>query len=216
MLIDWKLEIKSAIVASVLSYGLYCLFISRTEEMFISIDEVRNGIWLAIIVGAGKLIIKYILKISKVKVARQNEVTKSYMCRIYSELKGKYGGLIKTSDDGLRRLTYAVMIYENFNRPYIIRLLEYVKLMLCGHATLGIMQTYTTKFISSNESVIIGSAMIERYYDETGHSLDDMKRYGEVLHRYNPSDNYKKEVLAINLYLVDIDNESEQYKQPKS
>ena len=88
------------------------------------------------------------------------------------------------------------MIYENYNRPKIIRFFEYAKVIIKGNATLGIMQVSTSKFITNEESITKGYQIIEDTYK----SLKYMKleeKLKNVMFTYNKSNKYVEEVMYI-------------------
>ena len=53
-------------------------------------------------------------------------------------------------------MVYAIMIYENFNRPKFVRWIEYVHFLVNTKPhTLGIMQVTTSKWINDRQSIIL-------------------------------------------------------------
>ena len=67
----------------------------------------------------------------------------------------------------MQRVIYAIMIYENFNRPTTQRWCENVLFCLGRRPmTLGIMQVSTTKFIHNAESVELGCRKIKESFQE--------------------------------------------------
>lgn len=185
----WRREFFCFILALSLSVVVYYTFITKTREIFMPIEALRDAIWFAII----SLMVGLIWNISKRRFSENQEIQVSIRERyIYSYLnKFKKRYKISNKNPDLEYLIYAVMIYENYNRPPFIRFFEYIKCLLCGHATLGVMQVSTNSLISNKQSVVKGVEILKNNYDE--HNNDIEKTIGS----YNKGDKYKEEVLYI-------------------
>ena len=143
----------------------------------------------------------------------------NYINSNYQGMKTKYGGIIqqKVKDQRIEALVYSIMIYENFNRPKLRRLLENIGFRLGRCKTLGIMQVTTTKLINDRESVELGTKKIlddyQATYDETKEKMtsSDESSNGEqsneepspyvliegTTKKYNPDDDYAEQVRSI-------------------
>jgi hypothetical protein len=117
--------------------------------------------------------------------------------RSFDKAEFSYGALIneRISDDKLRLITYAVLIYESYYRPPSVRTLE----RFCfwkEERTTGVMQVASSKTLTDKESVELGikklSTYWQRYYDEDLHS-----RTWSIVSDYNKDSNYVSRVLEI-------------------
>lgn len=80
-------------------------------------------------------------------------------------------------------ITYSIMIYEDFNRPYIVRCIEYLFFYLRkGVYSLGIMQYQTNKYITNKDSLLLAMKKIAR----------DGKTIIEEKDKYYISDDYPR------------------------
>ena len=59
---DWKLEFIICIIGIILNFIIYNIFIRKTNQIFISINELRDGIWIGIVTFFFVLIRDYIYK----------------------------------------------------------------------------------------------------------------------------------------------------------
>ena len=91
----------------------------------------------------------------------------------YNKFKTKYGSLISDncSNEFYEAVTYSIMIYENFNRPKVIRWIEYFCFWITKHPhTLGIMQVMSDKRIDDQDSITKAIVIIKeatlKYKDE--------------------------------------------------
>ena len=187
-------------ISILLSYFIYIIFISKTTQIFISVDEIRDGIWLTIIIFFLSLIIKKIYNNAILTEQESNRRSNNYIINKYNKLKKKYDYIITTKNKSLKKLTYAIMIYEDYNRPKIIRYIEYLKLFFTRRATLGIMQVSTKKFITDFQSVELGYKKLKKDYEKMKFVRKD-KRIKKILYNYNKSNRYVEEVIYIYNFL---------------
>jgi len=86
-----------------------------------------------------------------------------------------YLQVLKRKTEGI---IYAIMIYEDYNRPRLIRLVEYSWFFLTKKPlTMGIMQVRSNTYINDIESVRRGVDLVLQYYTE---ALQNLKRM--ILH----------------------------------
>lgn len=102
-------------------------------------------------------------------------------------------------NEKLSAVALAIMIYEDFNRPALARVLEYALFPFGRVRTLGIMQVTTDRWISNRESVEKGVAKIvsawERAQQESSDHYNEEHRLLRVIAKdYNPDDDYISEV----------------------
>ena len=152
----------------------------------------------------------------------------NYIALSYGKIKERYDQVIRgacKSEDCSRKLLYAVLIYENMNRPEYIRAFERIVVSLTKRRmTIGIAQVSTTKPISDEDSIkraakiLKGSQKIED--DLNGlygiqksqccykREQKTLKKIGDVLSVYNDGEQYAREVYKIIKILYDQDNYS--------
>lgn len=196
ILINWKNEFFSFVTSFLLSYLIYYSFIVKTTQIFISVEELRDGIWIGIITFFFSIIIKIIYNQTKLNLEKQKEKNRAYIRKSYNKFKKQYGHIIKTRDKALRNLTYSIMIYENYNRPAVVRIFEYAKFLITGYATLGVMQVWTWTFITNEESVIKGYKIIKDAY-KLHEKLQLEDKLQKIIFLYNKDNKYVEEVMYI-------------------
>jgi hypothetical protein len=128
----------------------------------------------------------------------------NYLRTRYNRLSQLYGTIIQkiTKNQILEALTYSIMIYEDFNRPKIVRILENIKFRLTKKTlTLGIMQVKSDKLISNEESVIIGANKIvelhKNYLQKIKHNpyeFSEWVAYDYIISNYNGGGSYSNEI----------------------
>ena len=88
--------------------------------------------------------------LNKVEISRDGTIKRKnkYIISRYTTFKKKYDTIIKEffHNDFYEALTYSIMIYEDFNRPRVVRWIEYLRFWITRKPhTLGIMQVTTDK-----------------------------------------------------------------------
>ena len=81
----------------------------------------------------------------------------SYIESRYKKFHAEYNDIIHSyfHNKFYEALTYSIMVYEDFNRPFMIRIAEYISFFFCRKRphSLGIMQVMTTNYIDDKQSV---------------------------------------------------------------
>lgn len=203
--LNWQYEVFSFVISNALSSVVLfaCLvpLIESNETVFISLESLRDAIWFAII----SYIVKIIWDIGKYSLKANTILPESRKERIvfekYNNFSKKYDVLIDKEleccpySDDIRMLIYSIMVYEDFNRPFIFRKAENMIKFLNPDRkmTMGVMQIFTEKYISDEESVELASKKIKNAYIEN--------IGGDPMHSaisdYNSTNEYYGEVIAI-------------------
>ena len=94
------------------------------------------------------------------------------------------------------------MIYENYNRPAFYRFFEYIKCIIAGQATLGVMQVKSNKIISNEESVEKGYNYIKKLYkkivnESKDNEFEENEQVKKIISKYNAGQKYTDEILYI-------------------
>ncbi len=207
--VNWRYEFISFFISNVL--GIFVLFncllplIEANKNIFISLENLRDAIWVAIIF----YIFKVIWDICKCALESEyvfSEKRKEKVVNIrYKKFYKKYnshivGILEKMSKDALimrdfKNLIYSVMIYEDYNRPFIYRKIEGIlkRILPNKQMTLGIMQFKTYRYITDLESIEMAC---KKLYNDYLNNLDDAP-IEKAIYNYNISYSYQSEVMAI-------------------
>lgn len=209
--INWRFEFKSFVVSTLLGEGTLFTIIrpllDQDKTIFIDLEQFRDAFWFA----AFTYIVAQLWNIFKVKATGEvlypSEKQASVILDRYEKYKRKYHSHIESilnkefsfPNPSLKEhflcLVYAIMIFEDHNRPSIVRLFEYLKKIALWHSTcsLGIMQVQTKKMIGNKKSIELA---IQKMYKPFSESDVHEKLYKTVTD-YNPCDDYYREVISI-------------------
>jgi hypothetical protein len=120
-------------------------------------SDIGNELWVMIALFLYAVVNK-IETSSAPSIRRKNK----YIDKIYKQIVDKFGHIVSSENDRLVQLTaYAILIFENYNRPPLIRNFERI-LFPVFSKTLGIMQVSTDHVINDAESVSIGLLRIQK------------------------------------------------------
>lgn len=199
---NWKYELIAFLMSIILGEGVFFILIkplmNKGESVFISHEELRDAIWYAIIA----YVLKILWDVYKSYLNSEN-IYPRYLIRKtvrkkYAKFSEKYGNIIENAinnnwpegEDGLQdvlKLVYAIMIFEDYNRPKAFRAGEYIIKAFRPHKemSLGIMQVHSKKIISNNTSIelavekIINAYFVQDDADRISYVIDDYNYYGD-------------------------------------
>lgn len=120
----------------------------------------------------------------------------------YSKFVKKYKKYLQCKDEFFIKLFFSIMIMEDYNRPWYLRILEYLLFIYKsirykrGCMTLGIMQTKTNYLISNLTSIKLAEHLIDCMLKQIN-DINENDKIRKVTFIYNPSRLYYNEVIKI-------------------
>lgn len=149
-LVNWIEQSIYWVVSVSLSVWVYSL-IEQVEKILPDTRSLLDQFWILIIVFLYSVF-------NKIQFGREGSAKRgnSYIIGRYKLLHKRYDHLIKNffHNGFYEALTYSIMIYEDFNRPNIIRWIEYFHFWITRKPhSLGIMQVLTPHYINNEQSI---------------------------------------------------------------
>lgn len=218
LIINWKYEIFSACASVLLGEGVFSLvlmpLIRAKEEVFISVTELRDAVWFAIIAYIAKVIWDIGKTIFTAEAIYPDDKRQNLIYKKYDALESRYGNYItelldkrypvelQATKGNFVCLLYAIMIFEDYNRPPVYRFVERVIKFFRPQKemTLGIMQVGTVKGITNRESIRLGIEKLLASYVQYAHNCP----IDHAISNYNGGSTYIAEVLAIYNELLEL------------
>lgn len=207
ILINWKKHLFYSLSIVGLCYFIYVKFIRTKANILPDFSNMSNELWIIIII----FLYNFINNIQPSDKSAQKRKEK-YIDSQFERINAKYGQIIisEIAVHRLRHLAFAIIIYEDFNRPKLFRIIERLKFLLTKKPhTLGIMQVMTNKNINDKESVKLGinklngdfnNLKLEYLSDQempgTNEWKDDLYQK-KLVEKYNPSIAYSFEVIEL-------------------
>ena len=199
LLLNWYRQFLYWVAIIVLSFFTYEKIIKIKANILPDFTTISNELWIIILIFIFQITNN--LRFSKEGTQKRKD---NYLKNRYNYFKKPYGQLIRniTQNEILECIVYAVLIYEDFNRPKIARHIENLifKLTKKPH-TLGVMQVKSNKLISDFESVKLGTEKIvnshKKYLETTTETENVLVEYFAnefIISEYNAGTSYKEEV----------------------
>lgn len=201
---DWKSEIIISIIGIIINIIIYDTFITKTTQIFISIDELRDGIWIGIITFFFVVLRDFVYTHAHTNALKSEQRKENYILKKYEYYKNKYDYIINEDNKQIENIVYGIMIYESYNRPAFWRIFEQLKCVITGEATLGIMQVKSRVPISDKTSVKKGYKIIKDEYNKKASKeyYDEYEQLRDVISVYNLGSSYTDEIL----YIIEVIN----------
>jgi hypothetical protein len=199
LLLNWYRQFIYWTAIVVLSYFTYEKLIKVKANILPDFTTIANELWIIILIFIFQVANN--LRFSQETTQKRKD---NYLKSRYHYFKRLYGQLIKdlTNNEILESLVYAIIIYEDFNRPEIVRQVENLKFKLTKNPlTLGVMQVRSDKLISDLESVKLGIEKILNSYkkylenpEDVGEDYFDLYAKKYIIRDYNYGESYNEEV----------------------
>ncbi len=163
LLLNWSKEILYWVTVIPASIFIYKDVIKIKQNLLPNFQTISNELWLIIFFFLYEMFNR-----TSLPSAQTEKRKKRYICNRYKKYNKKFGDLVdkKAENSQLKSLIYAIIIYEDFNRPKIVRIIENILFFFGLSKTLGIMQVKTAQSISDEDSVKEGVDKIIKDYQE--------------------------------------------------
>lgn len=211
-LVRWTAQIGIALATTGVAVLIYRMILTDPRRLLPDPSNIANEVWL--------IVFAFLYKISDqavVPMGGNRRRKESYLRARFVSVRERFRQVITESVDDTRvhPLVYSVLIYETFNRPALVQLLERW-LPSLRPRSYGPMQVQAVRFLTDDESVKRGSrklandfrAEFERLKAQNpGYSDSHWTRRQAAescLSSYNVRSDYATEVLAIHDFIVPV------------
>jgi hypothetical protein len=163
-LLNWWRTIFTSFFIISFSILAYENIIFNKKNLLPDFTTLSNEIWIIIL-----LFIYHLFNGVSISQFKTIERKNNYYLLKFNYFESRFSNIIdsRTENDCLKCLIYSILIYENFNRPRIVRFFERVSFWFTHKEhTLGIMQVKTSKNLSDLESVKLGTEKIISEYNK--------------------------------------------------
>lgn len=209
-LLNWVRQVLYWFGILSLSYLAYQRVISTRANLLPDFSTFANELWIIIMIFLFQTMNQ--LRFSSEGTERRKS---SYLKSRLAHFQSRYGPNIETwvSNPKLISLVYAIVIYEDFNRPQLVRWVENLVFRIRQKPmSLGVMQVRTSKLITDASSISLGVRKILEASQKSIGRLDaelsdpgnqhrgysewmlDAEIERDILKDYNPDDKYINEV----------------------
>ncbi len=177
----------SFIIENILSIGLslfiYNYFIGKVETVVPNPEDIKGFIWFLIliyIVYLYNLTTKNKVVVEKAKTAK---IRTEKTIMQFAKFKNKYSNIIKSKNNLVNNLTYAIMIYEDFKTPKIYRSINaYIGAVTKKETKYGIMQINSYERLTDEDSIKLVISNFENELKNT--KLKEEEKLDKLLINY--------------------------------
>lgn len=175
--------IIESIISIALSLFTYNYFISKVDTVIPDPETIKPFVWFLMI-----LFIVYLFKIStKDRVIKETNTQKKYkkeqIIIKYAKYKNMYAHLIRSKNNNINNLTYAIMIHNDNRNPKIARTVrEYIGLVTKRETPYSIMQIPSFNKIKDEDGINLTIADFEKKLTKT--KLPEEAQINKLLESY--------------------------------
>ena len=175
------------------------------ETIAPSIPGLVDNVWSSLLIAA---LVVYYFEATNMSRSHQDDnaeriAKENYVLNSYTEIKKKYHSVVQdvcTTYDVSEILFYALLIYENMNRPEFIRKLENLIVRFTSRElTVGIAQIKSEQPLSDELSIKKAGAEVLKdssSMDFGGYDLDSIELKQQI-EKYNNGDDYYQSIISI-------------------
>lgn len=202
LLLNWYRQFLYWGAIVVISYFTYYKIIKVKTNILPDFTTVANELWIIILI--------FVFQVTNnIRLSQDGTVKRkqNYLKTRHNYFKNLYGKKIKeiTQNEVLEAITYAILIYEDFNRPKLVRIIENIRFRITKKPhTLGVMQVMTSQLLTDNESVVLGTTKIVDSYKlylqksaEENYGYYEWSAMSEIIGGYNTGISYGDEVTEL-------------------
>ena len=195
----------SLIIENISSIGLslfvYNYFISNVETVIPNPEDIKGFVWFLMIlyfVYLYSLTTKNKVVVEKVKTSK---IRTEQIIMQYAKFKNKYSNVIKTKNNIINNLTYAIMIFEDYKTPKIYRNINaYIGAVTKKETKYGIMQVLSYERLSDEDSIKLTISNFEKELKST--KLKGKDKIEILLNNY--ADEAKNEIKEIYNQIIEF------------
>lgn len=209
----------------VFSNIIYYKFISSLPTLLPDFADIKNEIWLLIILfiyqignsGAERSIPNPYYEPEQAFLPEFKKRKRKYVIKKFNEFRKQFEeeiNKISKADSTFNLVILSILIFENFNRPRVIRSIErfWVKISH-SEVTQGIMQQPSRTPLSDIQSVIIGTKYLHDKYMELIKSGHDYLVFRRIIKKQCPDKKYVRQVLFISKAIIDHELDKKKYSK---
>ncbi len=177
-----------------LSLFTYNYFIGAVDSVIPNPEDIKPFIWFLIILYISSLYKMSTKDKTKVIKDKSSVRKKEQVIMQYAKFKNIYSNIVKSKNQIINNLTYAIMIYNNYKNPKIYRDINtYIGAVTKKETAYGIMQVKSYTRLSDEESIKLTIEEFEKTLKNT--KLTETSQLEKLLKNYKQEE--QTEILSI-------------------
>ena len=155
--------IINSLLSIALSLFTYNYFIGQVDSVIPNPNDIKEFVWFLIILYSLYLYNTLNKNKEKQNKVKTNTFKTEKIIMQYAKFKNQYASIIKSKNELVNNLTYAIMIHNDYKTPKIYRNINtYIGAITKKETNYGIMQIPSYERISDEESIKIVIADFEK------------------------------------------------------
>lgn len=207
ILVNKKEYFINSIISILLSLFIYDYFISKVDSVIPQAEEFRPLLWFLIIIFLYNLFKNNFVKVEKLKKNNFIDRKREYVVITYAKLKNKYYRIVKSKNILVNRVIYAIMIYENYKNPVLVRrFTNIINRFINKESKYGIMQVESEKEVDDEKSIKLVLAKMDKSYTKMDKKLSDMDKVSLLLKEKYEDIEYINDIIDIYNEIIEFEN----------
>lgn len=189
------------LISIALSLFTYNYFIGQVDTVIPNPEDIKGFIWFIII-----LYITYLYNLSTKNKVKEEKIKttkrkKEKTLMQYAKFKNMYAPIIKSKNELINNLVYAIMIHEDYKTPKIYRSINtYIGAITKKETKYGIMQIPSYERMSDEDSIKKVINDFEKQLKNT--KLKESEKINKLLSNYKEDE--KQEIINIYQEIVEF------------
>ena len=202
---DSKITNSMFIIENIISIALslftYNYFISKVDTVIPDPENIKEFIWFLIIIYFASLY-KVSSKDNKIKENQKKiKYRKEQIIMQYAKYKNIYSSCIKSKDEIINNLLYALIIHKNYKTPKVYRSIKaYIGAVTKKETSYGIMQVNSYNRLTDEESIKLVLKDFEKQLKNS--KLKENEKIDKLLKEYSIEE--KEDIKTIYNIIVDF------------
>lgn len=189
------------LISIALSLFTYNYFIGAVETVIPAPEDIKPFIWFLIILYIASLYKLSTKNQEKIEKQKTTERKQEQIIMQYAKFKNMYSPYIKSKNENINNLTYAIMIHNNYQTPKLYRNINtYIGAVTKKETEYGIMKIKSYNRISDEESIKLTINNFEKILKNT--KLKEKEQIDKLLKDYKETD--KQDILIIYKDIVEF------------
>ena len=126
---------------------------------------------------------------------------------MYAKFKNKFYKVVKSKEVVVNRITYAIMIYENYKNPVFYRkFIGIVNRFVNKDIKYGVMQVESEREIDDEKSIKLALTKLEKSFIKLDKKKTDIEKVTLLLEEKYSDKEYIKDIIDIYNEIVEFEN----------
>lgn len=193
--------ILESLISIALSLFTYNYFINQVNSVVPNPEEIKPFLWFLIILYIAFLYKEMTKEKITIKKTKETKRKKEQTIMQYAKFKNQYSPIIKSKNELINNLAYAIMIFNDYKKTKLYRNVQsYIGAVTKKETEYGIMQVKSYTYMTDEQSITQKISSFEKQLKNT--KLKETEQLEKLLNNYTKEE--QQEILAIYKEIVEF------------